>query len=151
MRTKLQTLLPYSFMLAMIWSCQVMLIGAYDQVTDQGLQKVQDDISTLIVKLERNFDGGHPESNAYPAYQPVYESLSGQLQSLRMRTRALSKYEIVAAHVDALDSSITRMEMLHKIGFTDRGMLIVIRKTFEAEFRAVIQLQNGLKRKRTDK
>jgi hypothetical protein len=132
-------------------SCQVMLTGAYDQVTDQSFNKIQDDVSTLIVRLERNLDSGNPENNAYPVFMPAYESLAGQIQSLRMRCSAIPKYNIVLGHVEALSNTVNDLEKFHKLGIPNRESLIVIRRTFEIEFKAVVQLQNALKRKKTDK
>lgn len=33
-------------------SCHVMFIGAYDAVTDSGIQKIQTDVTTLIIAME---------------------------------------------------------------------------------------------------
>ena len=130
--------------------CQVMLIGAYDQVTDQSIQKIQDEVMILLVKLDRNFDHQHPELNAYERFIGVYENLAGETESLRIRCQSLPKYAIVVEQVNLLDSNLHNLEKYHKIGFSRKEELVPIRKAFESQFGAMIILQNSLKRKKTD-
>ena len=42
-----------------------MLIGAYDQVTDEGIQQIQTEVSTLLVKIEKNINNNSPGENKY--------------------------------------------------------------------------------------
>ncbi|HEY4151229.1 MAG TPA: hypothetical protein VGM41_19965 [Chitinophagaceae bacterium] len=129
-------------------SCRVLLIGAYDQVTDQSIQKIQTDVATLLVKIERNFDNNTPADNKYENFKPGYESISGEIESLKIRCNSLPKYKFVAAQVNALDSTLTDLEKFHKLGFDSKQEVELVKKTFESEFSSMIALQNGLKREK---
>jgi hypothetical protein len=125
-----------------------MLIGAYDPVTDQYIQKIQNDVSSLIVKIEKNLSNGDAEGNNYENFKTNYSDIEGQLQSLKIRCNALPKYKTVVDQLTSFDSTIRRLEKFHDLGFApgDTGSLRIIRETIEFDFRQMIILQNGLKR-----
>lgn len=129
-------------------SCKVMLVGAYDQVTDQGIQKMQGEISTLLVKLDRNLLSGAVADNEYAKHKPTYESLAGQVSSLKIRCNALPKYGIVGEQLTLLEDNLKNLEALHKLGFKTTGEIATIRSGFDVQFTAMIKLQNGLKREK---
>ena len=129
-------------------SCKVMLVGAYDEVTDLGIQKVQNDISTIIVKLERNIDNNTPALNDYKNFTAQYETIAGEMETLRIRCISIKKYDLVLQQVTLLKSNIADLEKLHKLGITDKGLLNNIKTNFEFQFSAIIKLQNGLKRQK---
>jgi len=133
------------FMLA---ACHVMLIGAYDQVTDECIQKIQTEVSTLLVKIEGNIDNNTPEENKYEKCKPGYDNIKGEIESLKIRCNALPKYKIVSQQVAALGATILDLEKYHKLGFSKREEVEEIKKLFEDEFKNMIILQNGLKRQK---
>lgn len=143
-------LLGLSFLL-FISSCTVLLIGAYDEVTDQGFQKVQTGISSLLVKIKNNIND--PTEVNYNKFKPAYEDIEGQIESLKIRCNSLPKYKLVMVHANGLDSTFKALERFHKMGFieSDTASLRIIKKTFDVEFNAIIQLQNGLKREKNTK
>src|SRR2546423_1423710 len=49
--------------LTLLTGCHVMLIGAYDQVTDESIQKIQSEVSSLIVTIENNIAADDEDSN----------------------------------------------------------------------------------------
>ncbi len=55
--------------------CHVVLIGAYDQNVDESIQKISTDISTLIVKVEKNIDDNQPNDNKYGNFRDSYISI----------------------------------------------------------------------------
>ncbi len=128
-----------------------MLIGAYDEVTDQGFQKVQNGISGLLVRINNNLKD--PAEINYAKYKPVYEDIEGQIQSVKIRCNALPKYAQVITQANSLDSSFQSLEQYHKLGLgvSDTSALRVMKRTFDIEFKAIIQLQNGLKREKNIK
>lgn len=126
-----------------------MLIGAYDPITDQSIQKIQNDVSSLIIKIEKNLNNGDAEANKYENFKTNYDGIEGQLQSLKIRCTALPKYKIVVDQLTSFDSTIRRLEKFHNLGFalSDTGSIRIIRETIEFDFKQMIILQNGLKRK----
>ena len=53
------------FGLLLIVSCRVMLIGAYDEIADQSIQKIQNEVSSLIIKIEKNIITDDTEAIIY--------------------------------------------------------------------------------------
>lgn len=129
-------------------SCKVMLIGAYDEVTDQGIQKVQSEISTILIRLERNIDNNTVAENDYKNFKEKYEAIAGQLETLRVRCNSIPKYNIILGQIAALTANVSDFEKLHKTGISNKQMLAVIKSNFEMQFSSMIKLQNGLKRKK---
>jgi hypothetical protein len=130
-------------------SCHVMLIGAYDQVTDQSIQHIQTDVSTLLVRVEKNITDGTANNNKYENLKDAYDNIEGQIKSLKTRVSALPKYKIISDQVALLENNVIDMEKFNKIGFTDIEPVRVIDSTFQVQFSAMIALQNGLKREKT--
>jgi hypothetical protein len=130
--------------------CQVLLIGAYDQTTDQSIQKIQVDLTTVLVQLESNFDNYTAEKNDFKNFIPSYNVIAAELENLETRCRSLPKYDIVLAQVVLLDSSVQKFETLHKMGL-NRPIVETSKSLFETTFSAMIVLQNGLKREKSTK
>jgi hypothetical protein len=145
-RRVIQLLIP-------IWlfsACHVMLIGAYDQVTDESIQRIQTHTMTLLVKLERNFDNHHAEENRYELFKSDYENLAGETESLLIRCKSIPKYSIVIDQVNLLEKNLADLEKYHQTGIRSKAELEPIKQAFETQFGAMIVLQNSLKRKKTD-
>jgi hypothetical protein len=141
------------YLLIPIWlamACHVMLIGAYDQVTDESIQRIQTHTMTMLVKLERNFDNHHAEENRYELFKTDYENLAGESESLLIRCKAIPKYAIVIEQVTLLEKNLSDLEKYHQNGINSKAELAPIKQAFESQFGAMIVLQNSLKRKKTD-
>ena len=134
----------------MLSSCHVMLIGAYDQVTDESIQKIQTHTMTILVRLERNFDNHHAEENRYELFKTDYENLAGETESLMIRCKSIPKYSIVIDQVTLLEKNLSDLEKYHQNGIKSKAELAPIKQAFESQFGAMIVLQNSLKRKKTD-
>ena len=130
-------------------SCHVMLIGAYDEVTDQSIQKIQNDVSSLIIQIEKNAIAGDTSANKYENFKSDYGNIEGQLQSVLIRCNALTKYKPVVDQLSPFDSTIKRLEKFHQLGFTinDTAGIRIIKETLQFDFKQLIILQNALKRK----
>ena len=127
-----------------------MLIGAYDEVADQAIQKIQNDVSSLIVKIEKNARAGDNASNKYDNFKADYSDIEGQLQSVLIRCSALPKYNTVIDQLVPFDSTMKKMEAFHsKFGFAinDTASIRIIKETIQFDFKQMITLQNALKRK----
>ncbi len=137
------------FILAvLITSCHVTLIGAYDQVTDESIQKIQNDVSMIIVRLERNFDNNDAAANKYENFKSDYETIDGEIESLKIRCSALAKYQLITQQVDLLSQNLKDFEQIQKLGLINKQPVETIKSTFENSFKAMIVLQNGLKREK---
>ncbi|HZW71320.1 MAG TPA: hypothetical protein VFF57_10600 [Hanamia sp.] len=134
-----------------IVSCRVMLIGAYDQVTDESIQQIQTEVSTLLVKIEKNITNNTPDGNKYENLKSDYDKIEGEIKSLQIRTNSLPKYKIISQQITTLENNIKNMEEFNKTGFTSMEPVQVIDSTFQVQFSAMIALQNGLKRQKVSK
>lgn len=129
-------------------SCRVMLIGAYDQVTDESIQQIQTEVSTLLVKIEKNITNHTPDENKYENLKSDYDQIEGEIKSLQIRTNSLPKYKIISQQIATLEDNIKNLEAFNKTGFTSIEPVQVIDSTFQVQFSALIALQNGLKRQK---
>jgi hypothetical protein len=132
-------------------SCRVMLIGAYDQVTDQGIQQIQTEICTLLVKIERNINDNTLDGNKYENLKNAYDNIEGEIKSLEIRVNSLPRYNIISQQIITLENNVADMEAFNKTGFTSIGPVKIIASTFQVQFAAMIALQNGLKREKNTK
>ena len=141
------------FLLSLIFlfSCQVMLIGAYDQVTDQSIQKIQNEVSTIIVKIEHNLEDKNADANKYENFKSDYDQIDGEIESLLIRCSSLPKYDIVIQQIDLLRENMANFRKYHKLGFNSVQELAPYKSGFESEFKNMIILQNKLKREKTPK
>ena len=138
------------FGLLLIVSCRVTLIGDYDEIADQSIQKIQSEVSSLIIKIEKNIITDDTPANNYETFKTEYSDIEGQLQSLQIRCNALPKYKTVVDQLTAFDSTIRKLEKFHsELGFTlsDTSSIRIIKQTIQFDFKQMIILQNALKRK----
>jgi hypothetical protein len=128
-------------------SCHVMLAGAYNEKVDESIQKVSDDLSVLLVTLESNIDNNRPKENSFDKFQASYITILSELESLKLKTQSLPKYEQVTKMIIALNDNVKDFESLHKTGFNNKRMLTTARVLIETSLVNVLATQNALKRK----
>ncbi len=128
-------------------ACRVMLIGSYDPIMDNGIQQVQQQVATLLVKINKNLLSRQFADNAYLKFKDEYADIEGKLKTLELRSRALPKYKVVTDQLVPFDSTIRKMERFHQLGFemTDTGSLRIMSETVEFDFKQMIILQQALK------
>lgn len=134
-----------------IAGCRVMFIGAYDQVTDESIQQIQTEVSTLLVKIEKNITNNTPDENKYENLKNEYDNIEGKIKSLEIRANSLPKYKIISQQIITLENNIKNLEEFNKIGFTNLQPVQIIDSTFQVQFSAMAALQNGLKREKITK
>ena len=128
-------------------SCNVMLVGKYNEKVDEGIQKVSDDLSVLMVTLESNIDNNRLKENSYDKFQPQYITILSELESLKMKTQSLPKYENITKMIIALNQNVKDFESLHKTGFNNKRMLSTATVLLETSLVNLLATQNALKRK----
>jgi hypothetical protein len=129
--------------LLLLYSCSsVRLIQEYDEITDQKLTALQEKMARFFVKMERQI--GYPESK-YGKYIDFYDDVKTELSVLEVRSRAIPKSDIVQQQLKSVQSQVTNLEKLHKLGFNSYDELIPIRNALDNSFAAIIQLQMSLK------
>lgn len=129
----------------------IRLIGAYDKTTDETIQKVSKDISTLLIHIEKNFLDNKTADNEYDKFRDEYINIEGDIEALKIRTGALPKYEMVKTQVSLLQDNLKLLEELHKSHFVIPGknaigLLENTKVIFETAFTAMLTLQNNLRR-----
>jgi hypothetical protein len=126
-----------------LYSCSsVRLIQEYDEITDQKLTALQEKLARFFVKMERQI--GFPESN-HEKYIDFYDDVKTELSVLEVRSRAIPKSDIVQQQLKSVQSQVSYLEKLHKLGFNSYEELIPIRNALDNSFTAIIQLQMSLK------
>jgi outer membrane murein-binding lipoprotein Lpp len=130
--------------------CQVVLIGAYDPHVDASIQKISTDISTLIVKVEKNIDDNQLNDNIYSSFRDSYINILGEVGNLKIRSKALPKYNKITQQVEALEKNIRNLEALHKIGFTNKRVVEAAKILIETSLQAMLTTQNALKREKAN-
>jgi hypothetical protein len=133
-------------MLAALTGCRVNMIGPYDAVTDQSIQKIQTDVFTVFARLERNISDQLPADNDYKQFKPAYEHLAGELETLKFRCGHLPKYQVVLEQVVLLAGSVKTLEALHKTGISNTTLLQPVKSAFDEQFKYILTLQEGLKK-----
>jgi len=126
-------------------SCHIMFIGAYDQVTDSSIQQVQNEISTLLVAIEKNIEDKTPQSNKYENFKAAYIKIEGEIESLEIRCKSLPKYGTVLDQLNTLESNVEDLEKDHKMGIDSISEVETIKSTFETQFGTMATLQSALK------
>jgi hypothetical protein len=149
MKPKFLHVLIFVAAFSILASCKVILIGAYDEVTDQGIQKIQTDVSELLITVKKNLVNNTPAANQYANFQKTYNTIEGEVESLNIRCKALPKYTIVISQLNLVDKNIINLEELHKIddfkNIRDTSLINNVQITLGVQFTAMVSLQNGLK------
>jgi hypothetical protein len=130
----------------LLFSCQVRLAGAYDETVDTSIQKVSQDVSTLLVTLDNNLEGNRLKENKYELFRESYITILSELETLKIRSQSLAKYEKVTQMIVALNQNIKDMEQLHKIGFSNKRTLDTTKSLLETSLVNLLVTQNALKR-----
>ena len=130
-------------------SCHVVLIGAYDETVDESIQKISTDVSTMIVKIEKNIDDNKPADNKYENFRDAYIEIFGEIETLKIRSNSLPKYTKVTEQVELLYKNIQDLESLHKIEFTDKKVVETAKGLIEQSLQAMLAAQNALKREKS--
>ena len=126
-------------------SCHVMFIGAYDAVTDSGIQKIQTDVTTLIIAMEKNVTDGNFSANNYDSLKNTFTIIEGEIKSLQIRAAALPKYSIILGQLTTVANTVSNLESLSKTPIKNIGILQTVQSTFDIQFQQMATLQNALK------
>lgn len=150
MKAKYPLIILAVLTLMYVTSCKVMLIGAYDEVTDQSIQKIQTDVSGLLITLKKNLINNNPSANAYTNFDKTYNTIEAEVSSLDTRCKALPKYTIIISQISLLNKSVSDLEQLHKFPnafsrMSDTSQINSDLSTMNVAFTAMVSLQNGLK------
>jgi hypothetical protein len=122
-----------------------MFIGAYDAVTDSGIQKIQTDVTTLIIAMEKNVTDGNFSANNYDSLKNTFTIIEGEIKSLQIRAAALPKYSIILGQLTTVANNVSNLESLSKTPIKNIGILQTVQSTFDIQFQQMATLQNALK------
>jgi hypothetical protein len=145
---KTRFLLPLTLILliTLISGCSVKLISDYDQLIDQYATQLQSEIETFLIKMERS--AGTPEGS-YAKNTGFYDGIQGTLTTLLIRAETTDDSKIVAEQIVLLQENLENLRQLHE-GQGAKGLTAELagpmRVAFNTQFRAIIKLQNALKR-----
>jgi len=140
--------LTLSIFVTIFFASCVTLIGAYDQVTDQGIQKIQTDISTLFVKMEKNVTDSNYTANSYESLKNNFTLIEGEMKSLQIRCNAIPKYSIIQGQLKTVSDNITLLEALSKTSIKKNVILQPADSAITLQFSQMANLQNALKKEK---
>ena len=120
------------------------MVGAYDQITDQNIQKVQNDVSILLIGVEKNLQNNQPAANSYDSLKPAFIIIEGELKSTLIRCNSLPKYSLIIGQITSLQKNVVDLEKFSQLGI-DTSSVKIIDSLFNVQFSAIIQFQNALK------
>ena len=126
--------------------CGVRLIGDYDAIIDQTTTSLQSQIETFLNTMERT--AGTP-AGEYRNNLGFYDQLQGTLSSLSLRASALPQSQIITEQIQQIQATVADLRQIHQRNGAQglsTALIDPIRATFIAEFRAVLMLENALKR-----
>lgn len=121
----------------------VRLISEYDELTDKTTLELQEKISSLFVKLERNIG---TEKADYSSFTELYDEIRVSINTLEIRAAAIEKNKIIQDQVKEIKNMLDNLERLHKTGFASAEQLKPLQQPFNSAFTAITKLQMALKR-----
>ena len=134
-------------------ACTTRLIAPYDEQTFARTVELQEQCEALFASLEEATTTRDPTDDLYPAHADEYVQLVAQLRALEVRAETVEKNEIPAEQVSLLRASIESMQKTHRersAAAEPKGFsletLQVLREPVSQQFRAILTLQEALKR-----
>ncbi len=126
--------------------CSIKLISDYDQLIDQYATELQSDIGTFLIKMERL--AGTAEGT-YARNTGFYDEIQGTLTTLSLRAEMLDDNKIVTEQIVLLQENLENLRKLHELqgekGLS-KELIEPMKVAFNTQFKAIIKLQNALKR-----
>lgn len=136
--------LLFIVLIAAIQGCSsIRLISDYDETTDKLTTEIQQKVSEVFVKIERNIGTSKAE---YSNFTDQYDEIRVLAYTLEVRANSIDKNKIVQDQVKEIISMLDNLEKLHKLKFNDVRELTSLKDGFNRAFSAIIILQTGLKR-----
>lgn len=141
-----------------LFSCgEILLIGAYDENVDAGIQLIAKDASMLFTKIKQNVTDDSDWSCGM--FKDDYLKINAEINTLKIRVNGLEKYKIIESQIKELSDAILNLQKDHCSGFVkDRGLpKAKIIESIESDqsgvevlLTSMIKLQNGLKREKVN-
>lgn len=143
-KTIIYSKLLFIILIAAIQGCSsIRLISDYDETTDKLTTEIQQKVSEVFVKIERNIGTTKAE---YSNFTDQYDDIRVLVNTLEVRANSIDKNKIVQDQVKEIISMLDNLEKLHKLKFNDVRELTSLKDGFNRAFSAIIKLQTGLKR-----
>ena len=131
-------------MFAALQGCSsIRLISDYDETTDNLTTEIQQKISQVFVKIERNIGTSKAE---YSNFIDQYDDIRVLVNTIEVRANSIDKNKIVQDQVKEIISMLDNLEKLHMLKFNGLKELTSLKDGFNRAFSAIIKLQTGLKR-----
>lgn len=125
----------------------IKLISDYDETTDKLTTEIQELVSGIFVKVERNIG---TEKSKHKYFVSNYEEIQIKVSTLIIRANAIDKNQIVQQQVADINRMLIQLEELHEKGFKTIDEITPLKVGFTRAFSAIIKLQTGLKRGKTE-
>jgi len=120
-------------------SCKVTFVSAYDDISAQIANDLQQTTTAFFVKVESN--PNNPELK-YDACKSMYEGMRTKAATLRIRNMAIDKNKFMSDLATQLESNIKDLEALHKIkqnGLLSMDDVTLLKSAFENQFGAIFK------------
>lgn len=120
-------------------SCAVILVGPYDEVTDQAITDLASRTEEFLTRMEAT---GAP----YHGNETFYSDAKGRLRAIRLRAELYPKNTGELTLLDKLSENLDNLSDLHRAGPLTGTAGEVARKLIETNFEALLQVELAKKR-----
>jgi hypothetical protein len=138
-----KALLSGLLLLLLVSGCTVQYVSRYDEATEQSITTIQRSVETLLQSIHHNL--GTPDA-AYEHYASTYEQLHVDAALLKTRAQAIDLNSITAEQSELLLGWLKNLEELHKTGFDEAEMLIIVGGQARQIFVAMLKFELAKKR-----
>jgi hypothetical protein len=119
--------------------CAVMLVGPYDEVTDQAITDLANRTEEFLARMEAT---GAP----FHGNETFYSDARARLRSIRLRAELYPKNTGELTLLDKLAENLDNLSELHRAGPLTGTSGEVARKLIETNFQALLQVELAKKR-----
>lgn len=119
--------------------CAVILVGPYDEVTDQAITDLANRTEEFLTRMEST---GAP----YHGNETFYSDAKARLRAIRLRAELYPKNTGELTLLDKLSENLDNLSDLHRAGPLTGTAGEVARKLIETNFEALLQVELAKKR-----
>jgi hypothetical protein len=123
----------------LVTSCAVVLVGPYDEVTDQAITELETKTEQFLVKME--LGGGDYQSN-----KSFYRDAKASVRAIRLRAELYEKNEGELRELDLLAQNFDNLAKLHRLGSLTGNAGSIARTQIETNFQSLIRIELAKKR-----
>lgn len=128
--------------LVVILGCTARFVADYDEAVHSGASSLETRLNAFFDDLQRT--AGTP-AGTYEQFASRYEQLYADIEQLQAQAATHARNGLTTTSLLLLDDNLQQLELIHREGLTP-AQVPVLRKTFDAQMRMLVQLEVAKKR-----